>query len=363
MAVAHGPSALWYATRGAGAMALVLLTASIVLGIGEVQLWRPAGVPRFAIAALHRTVSLLAVAFVVIHVLTTLLDPFPRIGLPNTAVPFVTNYRPLWMGLGTLASDLLVALALTSIVRGRLGYRAWRGLHWLAYLCWPVALVHGLGTGSDTTATWMLVLTLACVGTVVLALAGRLRAASTPRLARDAGVAVITGCAIALALWLAAGPLAPGWARRAGTPTSVLTAFSPRSAARPNQRRAIDPLARSFLAAASGRIRNGTSATGTAIVNMTLLLDVGRRLVLRIELAGDALPDGGLHMDRSAVSVGPPDDPRRYVGRVEVLRNTRVRALVGSRAGRALRLTVDLSLAGRRVSGQVRSTPVRGTGT
>ena len=139
-AAAHGPSALWYATRGAGAMTLVLLTASVVLGVGEVRRWRPAGAPRFAVASLHRTISLLAVVLLVVHIATTLLDVFPHIAVANAAVPFATDYRPLWMGLGTIASDLMLALVVTSLVRRRMGYRAWRGLHWLAYACWPVAL-------------------------------------------------------------------------------------------------------------------------------------------------------------------------------------------------------------------------------
>src|SRR5205085_11050222 len=136
----RGPSALWYATRGTGAVALVLLTVSVVLGIGELRAWRPAGAPGFAVAALHRTVSLLAVALLAAHIVTTLLDPFPHIGLANALLPFQTSYRPLWLGLGTIASDLLLALVVTSLVRRRLGYRAWRGVPWLAYACWPVAV-------------------------------------------------------------------------------------------------------------------------------------------------------------------------------------------------------------------------------
>src|SRR4051794_15306475 len=173
IAAAHGPSALWYATRGTGATALVLLTASVALGIGEVRTWRPGGAPRFAVASMHRTVSLLAVALLALHIATTLLDPFPRIGAANAVVPFQTDYRPLWLGLGSVSTDLLLALVLTSLVRRRLGYRTWRGVHWLAYACWPVALVHGLGAGSDTRSTWMLVLTLACVLAVGAAIAAR----------------------------------------------------------------------------------------------------------------------------------------------------------------------------------------------
>lgn len=363
-AAAHGPSGLWYATRGAGAMTLVLLTASVVLGIGEVRRWQPAAAPRFAIAALHRTISLLALVLLAVHIVTTLLDPFPHIGVLNAGVPFMTDYRPLWVGMGTLASDILVALVLTSLVRRRLGYRAWRGLHWLAYACWPVALLHGLGAGSDTKTTWLLVLTLGCVAAVVVALGSRL-AAAPMRPAGRVGVAAATVlCAIGLTVWTAQGPLARGWARRAGTPAAVLSAFAPKTAVvRPVRAAPVDALGKPFTATIAGTIHNGVSADGIAVADLSVRLRGGGPPgVLRIRLGGQALPDGGLHMDRSAVTLGPPGDPARYRGRIEFLQNSHLRALVGSPDGRAVRLTVDLSLGRSTVGGQVHGTPVRSAG-
>jgi sulfoxide reductase heme-binding subunit YedZ len=358
----HGPSTLWYATRGAGAMTLVLLTVSVVLGIGEVRRWQPVGAPRFAVAALHRTTSLLALALLAVHVVTTLLDPFPRIGLLSVAVPFATDYRPLWMALGTLASDVLVALVVTSLVRRRLGYRAWRGLHWLAYACWPVAVLHGLGTGSDTRSTWMLALTLACVGAVVVAVANRLAAPETRSAVRTGTAAVMVLSGLALAVWLSQGPLARGWARRAGTPPAVLAAFAPPAVVHPTRHAPSDPLARPFSAGIAGTIHNGVSAGGTGVVDLSLRLTSGPPGVLRVRLGGQALPDGGLRMERSAVTLGPPADPARYQGRVEDLQDSRLRSLVGSADGRALRLTIDLSIGAGAVGGEVRGTPTRGGG-
>ena len=353
---AHGPSALWYATRGAGAMALVLLTASVVLGIGEVGAWRPGGAPRFTIAAMHRTVSLLAVALLGVHIGTTLLDPFPPIAAVNAVVPFKTDYRPLWLGLGTVASDLLVALAITSLVRRRLGYRTWRGLHWLAYACWPVALVHGIGAGSDTRSAWMLALTVACVAAVLVALGARLASEAVPPALRIGGSAAAVLAALALVVWLPLGPLAPGWARRAGTPTSVLEAFSP--PARPAAAPRADRLARPFSATLAGRIHNGTADDGTAVADLRMRLEDGPRGVLRIRLGGRPLPEGGLRMDRSAVTLGPTRDPARYSGRIQALDDTVMRSLVGSANGRAVRLRIELTLQGDAIAGRVRGTPV-----
>ena len=357
IAAAHGPSALWYATRGTGAIALVLLTVSVVLGVGEMRAWRPAGAPRFAIAAMHRTVSLLAVALLAVHVMTTVLDPFPPIGVLNAVVPFQTSYRPLWLGLGTVGSDLLVALVLTSLVRRRLGFRIWRGVHWFAYACWPVALLHGIGAGSDTKAAWMLALTLACVVAVSVAVIARLAAAETPRPVRIGAGAVTALAALALGIWLPQGPLAQGWAKRAGTPDDVLTAFAPRPPARTTQVPAADPLTRPFSATLAGQVDNGSSAEGIAVADLRLRLVGGPRGALRIRLGGQPLPGGGLRMDRSAVTFGPPREPARYSGRIQTLRDNVLSALVASSDGRAVRLTVAVTLRGDSVSGQIRGTP------
>jgi sulfoxide reductase heme-binding subunit YedZ len=360
---AHGPSALWYATRGAGATTTVLLTASVVLGIGEERGWRPAGSPRFAVAALHRTVSMLAMAMLAVHIVTTVLDPFPPISVLTVFVPFTTDYRPLWMGLGTVASDLLIAIVLTSLLRRRLGYRAWRGVHWTAYACWPVAVLHGLGTGSDTKATWMLVLTLAAVAAVLVALAARLARAGTASSARTGAAATATLGVIGLAVWLPQGPLAKGWASRAGTPARVLAAFSPRPAvARQVRTAAVDPFSRSFSASFAGPVRQGTSSSGVAIVDLRLHLRGGPAGTLRIRLGGAALPGGGLRMDRSAVTLGPPGRPHEYQGRVQYLQNSVLRADVGRADGRALRLNVNLSVAGGTVSGTIAAAPLGANG-
>jgi sulfoxide reductase heme-binding subunit YedZ len=357
---AHGPTVLWYVTRGAGAMTLVLLTASVVLGIAEWRGWQPAGAPRFAVASMHRTVGLLALALLVVHVATTLLDPFPHIGLLNAAVPFVTSYRPLWVGLGTLAADVMVAVVVTSLVRRRLGYRAWRGVHWLSYACWPVALLHGIGAGSDTKSTWMLGLTLACVAAVVVALGARVAAAETPQFVRAAAFPGMAVGVIVLGVWLAQGPLARGWAPRAGTPRKVLAGFSPRRPVPVAGRQ--DALARPFSTSLDGEIRNGLSPAGTGVVDLRMRLREGPGGVLTIRLGGDTLPDGGLHMNRSAVSLRSADGSGEYRGRVVSLSGTDLRALVGSANGHALRLDVSLALGGQVVGGELRSRPVPESG-
>src|SRR6201999_1236852 len=167
---AAGTSAYWFLARGTGAVALLLLTGSVVLGVlGSVRFDAGPRWPRFTIDALHRDVSLLVMVFLVLHVLTSVLDSFAPISLLDAVIPFAGTYRPFWLGLGAVSFDLLIALVVTSLARRRLGYRSWRAIHWLAYASWPVAVFHGLGTGSDSMAWWMLALTGACVAAVLLA--------------------------------------------------------------------------------------------------------------------------------------------------------------------------------------------------
>jgi methionine sulfoxide reductase heme-binding subunit len=215
---------LWYATRATGLVALVLLTISMALGLlASVRYQRPAW-PRFVTQGLHRNVSLLALAFTVAHVLTTVLDGFVSIPIQDAFIPFIGSYRPFWLGLGAIAFDLMLALIVTSLLRTRMSYRTWQVVHWTAYLCWPVAVLHGLGTGTDTPVRWVLVLTGACVATVVALTLWRLvRGWSARPLASAAGTLAVVLVLIAGAAWLRAGPLSPGWAHRAGTRSPAAT--------------------------------------------------------------------------------------------------------------------------------------------
>jgi sulfoxide reductase heme-binding subunit YedZ len=166
--------ALWYVGRGTGVVSLVLLTVVMVLGIGS-RSGRPAfGLPRFAVVALHRSASMLSVAFLLIHVVTLWLDPQAELKLVDFLLPFDASYRPLWMGLGTLGLDLMAAVFVTSLLRQRIGVRVWRAVHWLAYLSWPVALGHTLGTGTDRTTWWLITLSGLCIAAVGAAVVWRL---------------------------------------------------------------------------------------------------------------------------------------------------------------------------------------------
>lgn len=169
--------ALWFTTRAAGVVSLLLFTAVVVMG----QLARlrvdSANWPRFLSADFHRNLSLLSLVFLVIHIVTAVADPFTSLGIAPVVLPFGSSYRRFWLGLGTVAFEITLAVIITSLLRLRVGLRAWRTIHWLSYAAWPIAVLHGLGTGTDSNSAWLMGITIACVAAVLVVTAWRLRAA------------------------------------------------------------------------------------------------------------------------------------------------------------------------------------------
>jgi len=181
-------SVLWYVTRGAGIASLIMLTGVVVLGIVTAVRWQRPGWPRFLNAELHRSVSLLTLVFLAIHILIAVLDPYTALGWAAALVPFSSPYRQVWLGLGGVATYLIAAIVVTSLLRPLFGRTAWRLVHWLTYAAWPVALIHGIGTGSDTGALWMWVLDAACILAVVAAISWRANAADQALVTRESAL-------------------------------------------------------------------------------------------------------------------------------------------------------------------------------
>ena len=357
LAATLGPSAYWYLARATGIVSLLLLTASVVLGVlGPLRFTVPERWPRFAIDTLHRDVSLLVMAVLVIHIVTSVLDGFAPINLLDAVLPFRSTYRPLWMGLGAFSFDFLLALVVTSLVRRRLGYRAWRAIHWLAYASWPVAVLHGLGTGSDTKTWWNLALTAVCLFAVVAAVWARIQAAAPVYGGfRRAAVALTVATPIGLAIFTLAGPLQAGWARRAGTPGSLLAQTTARSAPSVPARSTVRPPS-AFSAQLSGSLQQ-TPVGGGAIVQLGLRLSGGANGRLRVRLGGQPVGGGGLSMTGSQVDLLTSGSV--FQGSVTALQGQEFTARVRSADGSALQLQVNLQIdhANNTVSGSIQAQP------
>jgi sulfoxide reductase heme-binding subunit YedZ len=221
--VGHGYTSLWYLTRATGLVSLVLLTATVVLGIVSSVGWTTERWPRFLSQSVHRNLSLFCLALIAIHVVTTVADGYVPIGFLDAIVPFRTPYRPLWVGFGALALDMLLAVAITSGLRRRIGTRAWRNVHWLAYVCWPVALLHGMGSGTDTRLSVALFVNVVCVVSIIGAVGWRLVTGRTFSPGRRIGLAAVGAVSLlVVGIVAAVGPLASGWSHRAGTSPALL---------------------------------------------------------------------------------------------------------------------------------------------
>ncbi|MGD0312668.1 MAG: ferric reductase-like transmembrane domain-containing protein [Acidimicrobiales bacterium] len=164
---------VWFTMRATGVVALVLLTGTMVLGIMAAGRTTSRSWPAFARADLHKWVSLLAMVFLALHVLTAVIDTYVDVGWLAIVVPFASHYRPLWTGLGTAGVDLMLAVALSSALRQRISARTWRGIHWLAYGSWPVAMAHSLGMGTDASTLWMDAIAGVCTLAVLVAVVWR----------------------------------------------------------------------------------------------------------------------------------------------------------------------------------------------
>lgn len=146
--------AYWYISRGSGFVGLSLIWLSMVLGLlvtNKMARFWP-GVP--ASFAIHEYVSLLGLAFVVLHGMILMGDQYINFNLFSVLVPFASNYKPFWVGLGQLGFYGFLVLSLSFYIRKQIGQKIWRSLHYLSFITYIFALVHGITSGTDTSLSW-----------------------------------------------------------------------------------------------------------------------------------------------------------------------------------------------------------------
>ncbi len=367
LASGSGQKALWYLTRSTGIVALVLLTATVVLGVVASVGWATERWPRFLSQTVHRDLSLLCLTFVAVHVLTTVSDGYVPIGIADAFLPFRTQYRPLYVGLGAVAFDLMLAVLVTSALRRRIGFGAWRFVHWLAYLCWPIAMVHALGSGSDTTQPVVVFVDIVCAGAVVGAVSWRLIAGRAFPARRRAAAAVgAAATVLAISLFAVAGPLRPGWSRRAGTSNALLAQLArknataatsgtgsttsstttPASSSSASASVPAPPFTVGVTGSQSAALGNG----GVERVTLTLHLQDSSSTPLTVVLTGSPAAGGGIVMTSGSVMFGP------YSGQVTSLSGGSIAALIRAPVRLELVLSLDVDQRSGALSGTVSGT-------
>lgn len=353
-----GTTLLWYTTRATGMVALVLLSGTVMLGVLGTARAATARWPRLVTAGLHRNLALMSVALVGVHVLTTVLDPFASINIVAAFIPFRSAYRPLWLSLGTVAFDLLLAVIVTSLLRDRLKHRTWQVVHMLVYLSWPVALWHGLGTGTDTKLVWVLGIDVLCVAAIGWAVWWRLSLTARPAV-RAAGLASLGLIPVLTLVFVLFGPLQPGWALRAGTPVKLLgsqgqTAGQPQAGGGTSGRTGtgsggqphplVNARFRGHLAIASP----GANLRTITITGQTLAAPAQSFvIVLRGTPSG-----GGVNLSGGTVRIGPQGTASGWHGPVVELAGQNLVAAVSGPGGQR-RAVFTLTIHGSTVTGTV----------
>ena len=338
--------AVWYLTRGTGTVSLILLTSVTVLGILNAVRWSPGFTPRFVVQRVHRNLSLLSVVFIVIHIATAVIDGFAPIRWIDAVVPFRSAYRPLWLGLGAVAFDLLIAVAVTSLIRARLGYRVWRAVHWTSYALWGVAVFHGLGIGSDSKQLWMLALVVASVSAVVAAAVWRVAVGWQGWTPARLGMALgVVSMPVVLGAWFLGGPLQPGWAARAGTPRQLLAHTS---SATPSASSTIEtvraPIVLPSQATGQGTTQLHKLAGDQARVVVSLRTQGSPLLTIRVVLNGQQIAQG-ISMSDGSVVLTPPGGAAAYRGTVTGLSGGNISADLSDGQGDRISLTLALQIS------------------
>lgn len=353
LASTNGVSPLWYFSRATGVVALVLLTVVVLLGVLTRAGLPLPGLPRFAVGGLHRNVSLLALALLGVHIAASVLDPFAPIRLVDAVLPFGSAYRALWLGLGAVAFDVLLAVLVTSLLRDRLRPRLWRAVHWSGYAAWPVALLHGFGTGTDAPTGWLLASSAGCVLAVLSAVLYRVGTASgSPLRLRVGGGAAVLFAPVLLAGWLAGGPLAPHWAARAGTPAGLLARPGSTGSTGAAHSSTLPVMGRPTGSARWTAAVTQASGTDGVVLRFQGPLRGGPAGWLAIVLTGQPDPGGGLTLTSGTVQLTPAAGGAAYTGAVTGLRGSRVSAVLTGPGGQ-VGFTVELQLASGSATGQV----------
>ncbi len=316
-AIGGNPKFLWYMTRATGIIAMVLLGMVVILGMVTATKAAPKGFAKFLVPDLHRRLSITAAAFLGVHIITALLDSFVHIGLIASIVPFVATYRPVWVGFGAIAFDLLLIVIATSVVRHRFSQGPWKKIHYLSWLVVTFALFHAIGTGSDARVGLVEVVYIVLVAVVALAAIFRTATdAQLRKLAKIGGSAVIVAVPVLALGWSLKGPLRTGWASASSsfsllpkvTTTTAATSGSSSGGASSN----------GFVWPVNGGVRgtvsiaNGSSGTSTVTLSGTV---TGTADVVSVRLVGQ-VQQGSLVLQGSSVAIGTASAPNTYTGAV-----------------------------------------------
>lgn len=343
-------SPLWYISRAAGFVGLVLLGVIGVLGVmtaGNFRLGRGA---RFLTPEMHRSLTLLAVVVLGIHVGAAVLDPFARIGFKDIVVPFGAHYRPIWVGIGAVAIDLGIAVVATSLLRVRMGYRSWKLLHWASYPIFALSIVHGLGTGSDSALLLSKIIYLLVGAVLLLSILARL--ISNRNIFGFQKLALLStsfGLPLLIVAWAFIGPFGPNWPKRAaaglGQSVSANTAANSASSVSKAKPVPIFSIGSGYSSSWSGKIDSSpANSQGEVALRLIGPLSGSPGYELSVTLIGFP-QEGGISMASSILEVANTQGTPFYEGKVTTLSGTTIVCQISNVTGSTTAITINLNLS------------------
>lgn len=348
-------SPLWYISRSAGFVGLVLLGIIGILGVitaGNLNFRRGA---RFMAPEIHRSLSLLALVVLAIHVGAAVLDKYSHIGLKDVFIPFMAQYRPIWVGLGAIAIDLGLAVVITSLLRVKMGYKSWKLVHWASYPIFGLSIIHGLGTGSDSSMLFAKVIYLLIGLSLVAAILIRLLS-SKEQIASRRFILFGTSFAVPLLIisWAFVGPFTPTWPHRAqgGLSQAVnrsgsVAAISGVKGSSASTTSTIPKLQISsgYSSGWSGQLdESPANSQGEIALRLFGPLTASPAYKLSIVLIGFP-QDGGVSMASSIVEVAADNGSVLYKGSVTSLNGTTIVCALSGISGNAVTITTALNLS------------------
>jgi DMSO/TMAO reductase YedYZ heme-binding membrane subunit len=175
----------WYSVRALGFLAYLVVAASVLYGLLLSTKILDAIAHRPVSFALHKDLALVGMLLATLHVVILLADQSFAFTPRALLVPFASPYSPTWVGIGQITFYGLAIITASFYVRRQIGQRAWRMLHYLTFLAFIGATVHGIMSGSDSGSFWAFWVYLVPGATSVFLLTYRITISMAARVSRS----------------------------------------------------------------------------------------------------------------------------------------------------------------------------------
>ncbi len=366
-------SVTWDVARAGGFTAYILMMLSVAVGLALTMHWQSPKWPRLINSELHNFLALLGTVFIGIHVLAVWVDPFTRFGWAEVFLPFVSNYRPLWMAFGIVALYLGIAVGISTWIRPFIGYKLWRGLHMLTLLAFILVTIHGIATGSDTRTWWGVLIYGGSVLIVGSLLWQRLIKPANPQSrAHPVFATAVIIVMLVGTLWTLIGPLQPGWNATAnnGQGSGGSTVLAASKGSQSSKSSQVSPFAPPFTAQIQGTLtQSGPDSNGNVTIVINSTLSQGASGALQITLQGQpGGDDGSLNITNTHVVLGTNTQTPLYSGPLTTLNADRQWHMTAQLTGTGtasgqLNVRIDVQVnTQQQVSGTIQGLTTNATG-